>query len=212
MVAGPEQARLINEFEAFFDTGSEDLINHHETGLSYQQQFKDDVTKFVYAMTVMGNPFLKEGSELMTLDSHECYETVSHSMSIIRCLGLQKYVSFKDNVLTKHATSIQEPIRRNNLALFKRPGEKKINKQKSTLCRVKQDCNLFSHLYISSQVRATDMDIFFRHENNAYPPSLSDNGELRLPSKKSDLLDCLDTGRMPDPQDSLMPKWLMVEC
>ena len=64
---------------------------------------------------------------------------------------------------------------------------------------MKHDCNLFSHLYIAIQVCTADMDSFFRHENVLYPPSLSDNGELRLPTKKSDLLDCLDTGRIPDP-------------
>ena len=43
------------------------------------------------------------------------------------------------------------------------------------------------------------MDNFFEHENANFPPALSDNGQLRLPTKKSDLLACLDTGQTPDP-------------
>ncbi|CAG2223289.1 unnamed protein product [Mytilus edulis] len=43
------------------------------------------------------------------------------------------------------------------------------------------------YLYVSCQVRDSDLDEFFRHENQAYPPSLSQFGQLRLGSK-SDLL------------------------
>ena len=49
----------------------------------------------------------------------------------------------------------------------------------------------FSRLYISCQTRDGDLDNFFKHENQGCPPSLSQNGRLRLPSKKSDLLDTL---------------------
>ena len=53
------------------------------------------------------------------------------------------------------------------------------------------DCALFSKLFISCQTRNEDLHEFFCHENQGCPPSLSHNGELLLPSKKSDLLDCL---------------------
>ena len=44
---------------------------------------------------------------------------------------------------------------------------------------------------MSCQVRDGDLDEFFRHENQAYPPSLSQFGQLRHGSK-SDLLNPLD--------------------
>ena len=46
-------------------------------------------------------------------------------------------------------------------------------------------------MYISCQVREGDLEDFFRHENLAYPPSISENGLLYPSSSKSDLLDCL---------------------
>ena len=52
---------------------------------------------------------------------------------------------------------------------------------------LKQNCSLFSQLYVSCQVRNGDLDEFFRHENQSYPPSLSLFGTMRLGSK-SDLL------------------------
>ena len=56
---------------------------------------------------------------------------------------------------------------------------------------LKNDCSLFSRLYISCQNRDGDLDTFFAHENQATPPSLSLEGKIR-PSAKSDLLHCLE--------------------
>lgn len=52
---------------------------------------------------------------------------------------------------------------------------------------MKQNCSLFSQLYVSCQVRNGDLVEFFKHENQAYPPSLAQFGDLRHGSK-SDLL------------------------
>jgi hypothetical protein len=54
---------------------------------------------------------------------------------------------------------------------------------------LKTDCNLFSRLYISCQTCDGNLDDFFRHENQSYPPSLSQGGNLRS-GTKSDLLEC----------------------
>ena len=59
-------------------------------------------------------------------------------------------------------------------------------KQAGKIATLKADVSLFSQLYIVK----TDVGTFFQHENNLYPPSLSDRGKLRL-GKKSDLLKCL---------------------
>ena len=57
---------------------------------------------------------------------------------------------------------------------------------------LKSDCSLFSRLYIASQTRDGDLERFFRHENQACPPSISQLGKLRL-GTKSDLLVCLES-------------------
>ena len=53
-----------------------------------------------------------------------------------------------------------------------------------------------------AQDRETDMDMFFQHEDNSFPPSLSDRGTLHI-EKKSDLLKCLTTTPRTDNQDLL---------
>ena len=46
-------------------------------------------------------------------------------------------------------------------------------------------------MYVSCKHRTSDLSEFFSHENRKYPPSLSENGNLRLPSNKADLEKCL---------------------
>ena len=70
MLAGPEQARLLEEFEH-----SRSLENvkhcHHEEGLATQESFKQQVLSLAETMREMGNPFLNGTDELLTLDSHD---------------------------------------------------------------------------------------------------------------------------------------------
>ena len=60
------------------------------------------------------------------------------------------------------------------------------------LCKndLRNDVALFGQLYIANQLRDGDPSVFFCHENQLYPPSLSSHGKLR-PVKKSDLVKCL---------------------
>ena len=43
---------------------------------------------------------------------------------------------------------------------------------------LKDDCRLFSKLFISCQSRECDLLQFFRHENQSFPAALSDSGKL----------------------------------
>ena len=59
------------------------------------------------------------------------------------------------------------------------------------MASLKSDVGLFSRLYIGCQSRDGNLEEFFRHENQVYPPALSDDGNLHL-GTKSDLLICLE--------------------
>ena len=56
---------------------------------------------------------------------------------------------------------------------------------------LKNDCSLFSRLFIASQIRDGDLDEFFAHEKQACPPALSHMGKMRV-GTKSDLVGCLE--------------------
>ncbi|KAL9966137.1 hypothetical protein ACROYT_G024162 [Oculina patagonica] len=66
------------------------------------------------------------------------------------------------------------------------------------LTAVASDRYLFSRLYIASQQRDGDLEEFFKHENQPYPPSLSEFGNLRF-GKKSDLIKCVNRVSPPAP-------------
>ena len=85
---------------------------------------------------------------------------------------------------------IYDTIKHNNLHLFSRPPIKGKSTKQHQISSLKNNCSLFSRLYIAAQVRDGDLDQFFQHENQPCPPSLSQMGSLRG-GTKSDLLICL---------------------
>jgi len=48
-------------------------------------------------------------------------------------------------------------------------------------------------LYVASEARDANIDDFFSHEKQMYPPSISEDGKLRKPTNKSDIIDCIQT-------------------
>ena len=55
---------------------------------------------------------------------------------------------------------------------------------------LKEGCSLFSRLYTVCQIREGNLEDFFKYENQPWPPSLSQLGQLRG-GQKADLLKCL---------------------
>lgn len=75
---------------------------------------------------------------------------------------------------------------------------KKVNKEKIKLDAANVDSNLFCKLFIASAARKGDIPQFFMHENNQYPPSLSENGSLRKSAVNDDLINCLYKNKKTD--------------
>ena len=69
MVAGPEMARLLQEFECqvkdYQDVDQKN--NHHEQGLHTQKAFQSHVKNLANVVTEMGNLFLDDYPELLAL-------------------------------------------------------------------------------------------------------------------------------------------------
>ena len=57
------------------------------------------------------------------------------------------------------------------------------SKIEKNLKLMKDDCRLFSSLYIVCQTRAGDLDKFIAHENHSFPLSISKYGNLHKCSK-----------------------------
>ena len=140
----------------------------------------------------MGNPFAENSKDLLVLDSRNLADpAVIDTWRQIKSLGQEQYDTYVNERLVNQTKPITDPINRNNLPLFSRPPVREKSRAQIQRSSLKNDCSLFSRLYIASQIRSGDLDQFFEHENQAYPPALSQMGKLRT-GTKYDLVDCLE--------------------
>ena len=75
-------------------------------------------------------------------------------------------------------------LKRNMVSFFK-PQHVAVTTKEKTL---RNDCQLFSRLFISCQNRKCNLEEFFSHENQSTPASLSDDGRLHI-TQKSQLIE-----------------------
>ncbi len=193
MVAGPEVARVIEEFHnQQYHCGGEVTIHHHDQTSSVQDAFAKDVHSLISVMKELGNPFEEDSTDLLALDTKEMSGHSSvDSVRNVRRIGQEQFQKFTEDRLIKRSSSLDEVIHRNNLKLFGCATEKKVSKGKHQLITLKNDVELFSRLFISCQTREGNLEEFFHYENQAFPPSLSDGGKLHF-GVKSDLLTSLE--------------------
>ena len=167
MVSGPEMARVINEFEK-----SQELIKrtqskgpdlrHHEQVKGVQTTFMKQLKALCDSIEEMGNPFLEQGEDLLVLDTNDIVDLrVAETIRQIQCLGKEQYAMFVDERLNKRTKPVSDPIKRNKLPLFSCPPVRSMSKEKQQISSLKQNCALFSQLYVSCQVRDGDLDDFF---------------------------------------------------
>ena len=204
MLSGPENARLLDQFEEGYLT-AEDPDNsknprNHEMGQATQKTFQQQVNNLCDVIKCMGNPFLDDFPELVTLDSRDCVDPeVAESFRGLESTGKVQYQAFIKDVVTARTKTILDTIKKNNLSLFKRSGKKKSTNQGKKIKVLANNVALFAQLYVAMQSRDGDLDDFFSHEVQAFPPSLSDFGNLYLPGTKSELLKCLVQQEHPNP-------------
>ena len=131
MVTGPEQARLLVEFESQFIDLDGHGNEHHEHTPSLQDAFKKQVNSLSEVISNMGNPFMDDCLELLVLDiRNSASNAVLATVNSIEKLGIVKYNQYVEDVLKNWSVPIQQPIAKNSVALFKRPFPKKTIKKK----------------------------------------------------------------------------------
>ena len=197
MICGPEITRCINEFEKGLPFNIDDFGNdenlHHSQNRSIQNRFSKHVSNLLVVFEEAGNPFCEESLDLIALGSRNiCDQSAVETLNKIEETGQSQFESFlKERLETngKREKSIFDTIQTNRFSIFKARTQRSINK-KNEITSLKKSCQLFSQLYIASQVRDGDLDEFFRHENSSCPPALSKDNNVRS-GTKADLLHCL---------------------
>ena len=175
MVAGPEVARAIGEFQDAMEPVHRDNTEepfeskHHKENESWQELFVKDVRSLTSSTEELGNPFEEDSKELLTLDTKQIanisvIETVRSAYKI----GKDQFDLFVKERLMERKVSVDEVLSCNKLTLFTtkhlsekgRKEERKKGKQQFML--MKSDMQLFSRLCIACQTRDGNLDEFFR--------------------------------------------------
>ena len=97
MVAGPETARVLQEFKSQLkgETNVDEKNKHHEQGLSKQKTFQSHVKNLVSTISEMGNPFKDDCPELLALDTRNCADaSVVDTVHKVQEIGLRQYKKF----------------------------------------------------------------------------------------------------------------------
>ena len=68
-IAGPEQARLLKEFERELSMEENNEYHHHEEGFCTQKTFREQTLSLVETINEMCNPFLDDTPQLLMLDT-----------------------------------------------------------------------------------------------------------------------------------------------
>ncbi|KAK3737069.1 hypothetical protein QZH41_013876, partial [Actinostola sp. cb2023] len=190
MVAGPEIARMISEFE---DSESAPECQHHEQKPATQVAFARDVLNVVSSFEDLQNPFTEKSEELIAVHTKDVIdETVINTVQNIVKIGETQFNTFVQERFIDRNKPITDTIKKNNLPMLRTSRKKTTSKQKEKIGLLKDDCALFSRLFIACQSRDGNLEEFFKFENQPWPPSLSQMGELRG-GQKSDLVKCLQS-------------------
>ena len=158
MVAGPEEFQDRDEH-----WGRRGDTRHYDQTPSVQTSFAKNVRSLVSVIEELGNPLEEECMDLAVLDTKE-----------MAC-----------PVAVERTKPIYVAIRRNKLKVFSTSTPRSVSQGKQQVSSLKKDLQLFSRLYIGCHVRGGHLQELFCHENQAYPPAVSDGGNLRLGTKTS---------------------------
>ena len=198
MTSGPELIKATSSFEDNFINVKTNVFSHHSQTESVQCKFKSDTKKLEDYLTKNGNPIMDDSQELVSLESRDCVGI--NNLRKLEEVGQRAYNDFVQHVIINKDVSIHKPLKRFNLKIFKSQKREKNSHIVKLKC-VQEDADIFGKFYIAMQERKCDMGEFFSHEMRSYPPSISDQKELHLPTGKSDLLACLPDEQILDSSD-----------
>ena len=114
-----------------------------------QKAFFKYVQELISVLEEMGNPFTKDSTELIMLDTKEIMpECVVQAIKTAKQKGQAQYDHFVEERLVKCSKAITDTIHRNKLPLFGTTENPVSNKTRNQISVLKSDCNLFARLYV----------------------------------------------------------------
>ena len=167
MVAGPEVSHLVRTYEKISDGKDENEIHHREQTAHAQKTFLERINKLFSTINEMGNPFMEETKDLVTLDTKRvAHPSKAEKVATHYETGKKRFDEFMAILSPGSESNFYDPIKKNKIDFFSQKPEQ-ISKDLNQKI-LKDDCALFSKLFISCQARECDLNDFFRYENQAF--------------------------------------------
>ena len=135
MVAGPEVARSIQEFE--ISSKKSDNTRHHDQTTSVQVSFIKDVQSLVSAMEHFGNQFEEERKDLIVLHSKELAgPSAAEAVRKVMQVGEHQFEAFTRERLVEKTKTVDDTKPRNKLLVFGTSTVRRVSKPKQkSVCR-----------------------------------------------------------------------------
>ena len=124
-MSGPELSRILSQFEGEYHLDGEEEENYwktinHNVGPASQRHFQREVQNLKQSIQHLGNPFLDDFEDLVTLDSRNCADDiVVSSLRTLENTGKEQYDYYCTEVLERQSKSLHVPIKKNSFRLFK---------------------------------------------------------------------------------------------
>ena len=149
ILSEPELSRLRKQFERelFSDNDPDNPQNflNHEQGLSTQKTFQRQVTSLCSIIKKMGNRFLADFSDLVSLDSRDCAdESAIAALYTLEDTSKKQYSNFVREVLEERNRSIPKHSSRNRVQRLSRRKERRLKLMKIV-------CLFLSVVYLNAE-------------------------------------------------------------
>ena len=116
MVAGPETARMLQEYDEKHSKAKTDPERHHEQTPSVQKGFASHGNSVTDVMEEVGNPFSGTSKDLYALDTKVIMpDSVIHSIKTAEDLGKAQYKAFVQERINGNAIAFSHTIQKNKL-------------------------------------------------------------------------------------------------
>ena len=146
MVAGPEIARAVREFERTYDVWNLADTRHHEQVPSVQKAFAKDVKNLIGVIEEMGNPFCEDSADLLVLDKEIMHKCVMEAVSAAKVKGQSQPITYT--------------IQQCNLPFFGTPEKRQSSTTSNQIADLKSDCRLFPTVHSLPSKRGQSPGIF----------------------------------------------------
>lgn len=180
-ISGPAISKLLEPQE---ETSFQER-SHHEDTEAFEKKFRSDSEKLHQAFVLWGNPFEElEPGLVHQISKRVLSDEAEESVKCALKIGMEKSEKFKHD-----RVSLYQTIHRNKLPIFRKKNDVVASKKKQAVASIKEQVSMFKDLYIGCKARPDgDLNQFFSHENHEYPPALSEYGQLRHATAKSDFM------------------------